>query len=376
MRKISSFLVFLVAVGLVFGVLGCDNDSGTIHNNNTDVYAQYYEPAFRGNNNGTVDVINPTAHKMLLFRRGALLDSNIIGGVYPSDTATISFSDRTDFTVGSFEIIYAIKQSEYEVNKGNSNIDYSAMVTYRNTSRFRIQLQSKYDGNYIFQCFNRSEDWPMEIRKNTPDGDKIAFLARREAYYRVNAFTTDPFVAFPVWIAYNSITRAITTFIPQGSDLEGGVQTIQPQTPVNMEDYYFPSGGTSTINFNVDIPFATITVTNTASGSAQSAIFRNGGSRYIPQNNIQVIGAGRDAAFEIRSNGSPLNLNLALGSMQEYEIPVRFQDTPSTLPTLENGWFYTVSLIFNGGSQNDPNNYTAWLVKEQAINQSQFLSAN
>jgi hypothetical protein len=63
--------------------------------------------------------------------------------------------------------------------------------------------------------------------------------------------------------------------------------------------------------------------------------------------------------------------------MQEIEIPVRFQVSPAELPTIDNGWFYTVSLIFIGGNQNDPYNYTAWLVKnETPINQSQFLSAN
>ena len=366
--------MFLLAFGLVLGVIGCDDGNDK---NTGDKYAKYYKSTFRGNNNGTVDVINPTKYKMLLFRRGALLDSNIIGGVHPSDTAQVNFSDRSDFTVGGYEIIYAIKQSEYESKKGNAEIDYSAMITYRGNYRFRITLQSRYDGNYVFQCFNRSEDWPMEIRKNTPDGDKIAFLARREAYYKVYATSTDPFTATPVWIAYNSITRAITTFIPQGGDLEGGVQTIQPQTQSNMEDYYFPSGGTSTINFEVDIPFATIAITNNCTGSAQSAYFRNGGTRYTPESNIQLIGAGRRAAFEINSDGTGLNLNLALGTMQEYMVPVRFEDNPSVLPVIENGWYYTVALNFKiGGNVNNPNDYTAWLVKAQKINKSQFLSAN
>jgi len=370
----------MVVLALIFGVLlgGCDGDSdNNNNNNNTDAYAQYYDPTFRGNNNGTVEVINPTNHKMLLFRRGALLDSNIIGGVHPSDTAQVSFSDRSDFIVGGYEIIYAIKQSEYESKKGNSEIDYSAMITYRNNSRFRITLQSRYDGNYVFQCFNRSEDWPMEIRKNSPDGDKIAFLARREAYYKVYATSTDIFVGHPVWVAYNSITRAITTFTPAGNDLLGGVQSIQPQTQTNMEDYYFPSGGTATINFEVDIPFATIAVTNNCTLSSQSAVFRNGGTRYTPESNIQLIGAGRRAPFEIRSDGTGLNLNLALGSMQSIIIPVREQSNPSVNPIIENGWYYTVALNFvTGGDENNPNDYSAWLVKEQAISKTQFLTAN
>ncbi|MCL2186429.1 MAG: hypothetical protein FWB86_11355 [Treponema sp.] len=367
----------IVILALVFGVLLVGCDDGKNDNNNNDTYSQYYDPTFRGNNNGTVEVINPTSHKMLLFRRGALLDSNIIGGVHPSDTAQVSFSDRSDFTVGGYEIIYAIKQSEYESKKGNSEIDYSAMITYRNNSRFRITLKSRYDGNYVFQCFNRSEDWPMEIRKNGPDGEKIAFLARREAYHKVYATSTELFVAHPVWVAYNQITRAITTFTPEGEDINGGVQNIQPQSSATMADYYFPSGGTATINFDVDIPFATIAITNNCTMSAQSVVFRNGGTRYTPESNIQLIDAGRRAAFETRSDGTGLNLNLALGSMQSIVIPVRFEDDPSVFPVIENGWYYTVALNFKPDSDaNNPNSYTAWLVKEQSISKTQFLSAN
>ena len=145
-----------------------------------------------------------------------------------------------------------------------------------------------------------------------------------------------------------------------------------------MRDYYFPSGGTATINFDVDIPFATIAVTNNCTGSAQSALFRNGGSRYTSEGNIELIDAGYREVFEINSNGTGLNLNLALGSMQEYVVPVRFEDDPGVLPVIENGWYYNVALNFKtGGNANNPNDYTAWLVKNpDPISKTQFLTAN
>jgi hypothetical protein len=369
MKKLIKMSMLLMVLGFV----GCNNDPDGNGGDNSSL-AKYYDPSFRGNGSGTVTVINPTDHDMLLFRRGALIDGSIIGGVKAGKTALLSFSSESDFTVGGFEVLYAIKQSEYTAAKANSKIDYSVMVTYRNNDQFRVTIQSRYDGNYSYICFNRSDDWPMEIRKNTPDGEKIAFLARREGYYRAYASTTDPFIAYPVWIAYNSYSRMITTFTPTGG-LSDGPQTIQPQQ--DAEDYYFPSGGQTTIKFDIELPFASIAVTNNAPLSSQSAYFRNGGSRYTPESNIQLIGSGRRASFEVRSDGTGINLNLALGTMQTIIVPVREENKPSDLPVLENGWYYTVSLRFkDGGDPDDPNDYTAWLVKQQQINQSQFLSAN
>ncbi|MCL2764008.1 MAG: hypothetical protein FWD40_01850 [Treponema sp.] len=371
MRKLSGFLVFLLIIAFVFGIIGCDDDpSGS---NPVDEFAQYYAPTFRANNNGTVDVINPTQHNMLLFRRGALINSSILGGVRAGGTAQINFSDNNDFIVGGYEIIYAIKQSEYETARGNSNIDYSAMVTYRNNSRFRITLQSRYDGNFEYILFNRSTDWPMELRKNSIDGEKIAFLARGEGYHRVYSGTSEPFIGYPAWIAYNNLTRAITTFVPTGS-LAFGPQTIQPKT--TPDDFYFPSGGITTINFDVEIPFATIVVTNNAPLSSQSGYFRNAGNRYTPQSSYPLITSGSVESFEIRSTGASMNLNIALGIMQDIIVPVREESNPSIQPTIENGWYYTVELNFKAsGDPDDVNDYTAWLVKAQQINPTQFVTA-
>ena len=364
-------ILFLLVLVSVFVIIGCNNNPD---DNNTDPYSHYFEATFRNNVSGTVSVINPTDYDMLLFRRGALVESSIIGGVRAGKTAQITFSNEPDFTVGGFEILYAIKKSEYATAKANSRIDYSVMVTYRNNDQFRVTIQSRYDGNYSYVCFNRSDDWPMEIRKNTPDGDKIAFLAKKEGYYRSYANTTEPFIAYPVWIAYNSQTKMISTFTPTGG-LSDGPQTIQPQQ--DAEDYYFPSGGTTTITFDIELPFAAIAVTNNTTMSSQSAYFRNGNTRYTPESNIQLIGSGRRASFEIRSDGTEMNLNLALGTMQDIIVPVREESNPSAYPILVNGWYYTVSLRFkDGGDPDNVNDYTAWIVKDREINQSQFLSAN
>jgi len=368
MRKLVKISMLVLIIGLILGLTGC-KDEGSGGN---DEYAKYYEPTYRGNNNGSVEVINPTQHDMLLFKNKNLLDSNIVGGVRNGETAQINFSDEKDYVVGGYKILYAVKQSEYETAKGNSNVDYTAMVTFRNGDQFRITLMSRYDGNYQFTAFNRNTDYPMELRKNTPDGEKIAFLARGETWYRIKTAGSQLFTVYPVWIAYNNQSKSIVSFCPKDDILS--VQTIQPVLPEqdNVPNY-FPGGGTTTITFEIDLPFATVQVQNNTS---LLAVFRIGNAINTPQSGYQGIRSGRLETYEIMSEGTGLNFNLAIGPTQNLIIPVRYQDKPTENPTIENGWIYAVELnLRGGGDATVASDYTAWLVKGSQINQSQFLTA-
>jgi len=367
MKNLQKLCVLVLIVGLVFGLVGCpepDKGGGD--------YAKYYEPTYRGNNNGSVEVINPTQYDMLLFKNKNLINSNIVGGVRNGETANINFSDEKDYTTGGYKIIYAVKQSEYEKAKGNSNVDYTAMITYRNGSQFRITIISRYDGNYQFTAFNRSTDYPMELRKNSPDGEKIAFLAIGENWHKVKTTSSDLFTAYPVWIAYNTASKSIVPFCPKDDILS--VQTVQPVQP--QEDnvpLYFPGGGTTTITFDIDFPFAIIQVQNNAS---LLAVFRVANAIKTPQSGYQGIRSGIPETYEIRSQGTGLDLNLAIGPTQNLKIPVRDQANPTENPTLENGWIYTVQLNLKaGGDATIVTDYTAWLVKGSQINQNQILIA-
>lgn len=368
MKNLTKLWALLLVVGLLFTFTNCKEPEPE----DEDVYAQYYEPTYRGNNNGSVEVINPTQHDMLLFKNKNLINGNIVGGIRNGETARINFSDESDYAVGGYKIIYAVKQSEYEKAKGNSNIDYTAMVTYRNGSQFRITLMSRYDGNYQFTAFNRNTDYPMELRKNTPDGEKIAFLAKGETWYKVRTAGTELFTAYPVWIAYNTTSKSIVSFCPKDDILS--VQTIQPVLPEeDTVPNYFPGGGTNTITFDIDLPFATIQVQN---NSSLLAVFRIANGIKTPQSGYQGIRSGIQETYEIRYEGTPLDLNLAIGPMQNLKVPVRFEDAPAVNPTIDNGWIYTVELkLRDGGDPAEVNDYTAWLVKGSQINQSQFLTA-
>ena len=373
MKKMMRLPALLLAVALVLGLAGCPDDKGGDDPKDGDEFAKYYEPSYRGNVNGSVEVINPTQYDMLLFKNKTLIDNNIVGGVRNGETGRINFSDEKDYTVGGFKILYAVKQSEYKTAKGNSNVDYTAMVTYRNGSEFRITLISRYDGNYQFTSFNRNTDWPMELRKNTPEGEKIAFLAKGETWYKIKTTSTDLFTVYPVWIAFNTVSKAIVPFCPKDDILS--VQTIQTVPPEKDDvPYYFPGGGTSTIKFDIDFSFATVQVQNNAS---LVAVFRHALAIQTPQSNFQGIRSGKLETYDIRSQGIGLDLNLAIGPMQNLRIPVRFQATPNENPVIENGWIYNVELNLKSGAAGDNvTDYTAWLVKGTQINQNQLLIAD
>jgi hypothetical protein len=376
MKNFTKFWVFLLVVGLLFIITNCkepdDKDEGEGEDVTVDIYAQYYEGAYRDNKNGSVEVINPTKHDMLLFKNNKLIDDNILSGVRNGDTAQINFSDERDYIVGGYKIIYAVKQSEYEKAKGDSKVDYTAMVTYRNGSPFSITLISRYDGNYQFTSFNRNTDWPMELRKNTYEGEKIAFLAKGETFYEVKTADTKLFTVYPVWIAYNNVSKSIVSFCPKDDILS--VQLVQPVLPEeDNAPLYFPGGGTSTITFEIDLPFATVQVQNNTS---LITVFRVANGIKTPQSNYQGIRSGTKETYEIRSEGVGLDLNLAVGPMQNLKILVRDEDDPTIEPVIENGWIYTVNLkLKDGGDPTVVTDYTAWLVKGSQINQKQFLTA-
>jgi hypothetical protein len=359
----------LLIVSLCFYFISCDNDNDT----NINGFDEYYDQNYRENINGTIEVINSTNHDMLLFPKGVLIKNNIVGGIRAGKTTQINFASESDFLSGGYKIIYAVKQSEFEKEKENSSIDYTGVITYRDGARFRITIQSRFDGNYQFTASNRNPYYSLELRKNSYDGEKIAFLLPGELYHIIRTTSNTPFAVYPVWVAFNSLTKSIMTFSLAGYSQ---VQIIQPNIASEDYDYvhyYFPTDENVNIDFEIEIPFALVKVTNNTN---LSAVLRNGGAQYVSQNNFEYITGAATESYYITSNSTYLNLNLQLiGTLPNIIVPVRFEDAPGELPLLENGWVYTVLLNLRvGGDLLNEDDYSAWLVKVSQINQRDFLS--
>jgi len=236
-KKLIEGIVVLLVFG--FSLIGCDNTSNNGNENNENEYDKYYKKSFRDNENGSIVITNPTKHDMLIFNNFNLNENNIIGGIRSEDTVNISFNDESDFESGGYKIIYAVKQSEYEKDKVMSDIDFTAMIPYQKGVTFNVTLYSILEGDYQFTVSNRNINYPMELRKYSPEGDRIAFLTSGESHHKVRTTSSEPFSAFPVWIVYNNITKSIISFTPDDS-----MQVITPVLPANDNSvYFFPAGG-------------------------------------------------------------------------------------------------------------------------------------
>jgi hypothetical protein len=370
MKKLLKISVLLLAMGLVFGLVGCDDPE----NEGGGDYDQYYDGSFKNNRNGTTEVVNNTSSDMLLFTGEVISKNYIVGGVKAGTTNTLNFSNETDYQVGGYKLLRAVKQREFEAAGDQSRVDHSALVVYGEGRKFRVDIRSTTDGDYHYTVYNRSRDYGLELRRNAPEGEKVAYLTKGEVRREIKSSTINELTLYPVWVAFNNQTKSIVTFTPSGplSALD-----VQPKRENDEESpYYFPADGTSTnIVFpDVQLPFATIQVRNNGSLTAN---FRVANTIRTPESGYTGISSGSRESYEIRSSGEGLNLNLAMAQGQ-IVVPVRFEDTPNEVTvTIENGYVYTVALnLVPNGDPGEQSDYRAWLVKGDAINTQDLLVSN
>ena len=234
MKNFVTYSILVLAACMVLFFTGCDNDTGE----NSNIYDMYYKGDFRDNRNGSVEVANNTVHDMLLFSGSVLSTNYIVGGVRASSTNTVNFSTETDYTAGGYKVLQAVKQSEFDVHKEASAVDWKALVTYGEGRRFRANIVSTNDGDYQYRVSNRSNSYFLELRKDSPDGEKVVFLDRGEINKVVRCADSNVLTLYPVWLTYNNVTRSVVTFTPAGFQY----QDVQPRLLADAV-YYFPATG-------------------------------------------------------------------------------------------------------------------------------------
>jgi len=367
MRILKKISVLLLAAGLVFGLTGCPNGNGG--SSGGDDFARYFEGSFRNNRTGSTEIVNVTNHDMLLFVGEVIIRANIIGGVRAGARANINFSGETDYTVGGFRLVRAVRRSEFEEFGANSRADHSAMVTFGEGRRFTTNITSTTDGDFQYVVNNRNRDFGLELRQNSPDGQVVAFLTRGELRRVIQTSSQDPITLFPVWVGFNRQTSSIVTFAPTGP-LDA--QETQPlRVTDNPTPLYFPRGGTTIIDFPISLPFATIRVQNNVVGMMMT--FRNAGTQLRAESGFVGINSGRWESFEILPPAIPgtLNLNLIYGAGGAFEVPVRFPGETG-MPGILTGYFYTIE-VNQTGILGEPGGVTATLRRVGPIDTSQLV---
>jgi len=328
--------------GLSAGTLTIDTELPEINWNN--------EP------NGTLTVINNALKDMVIFRGQTPSFNYILGGIRAStNSKTFDISDDVDdFNVGGYMVLRGITLDELSANKDNlskAKIEFSAMATYGQDKTFRVEINPSYTGDYAYRVSNLGRIG-IELRKDSPTGEKIGYLPALATNILLYADSTDGFSVYPVYVYYSKSTGQLTTL--KSTLFETINVSPQLATGTQIQAYSIPAQGTywSSITATLSSPVAYVTVTNNV--AIQSGRVTIGAiGRLVSQNGYDTIGTGQTLTYEIQSSVSGTEQEIVLTYYnQALQIPVKDNDNK---PVLKNGYDYTITI---SGSGQTPNGYT------------------
>ncbi|MDR0472672.1 MAG: hypothetical protein LBH43_03230 [Treponema sp.] len=356
MKKMLKFSALVLAAWLILGFAGCDDGSGG--NTGEDNINWSNEPS------GTLNVTNNTSKDMVLFIGQTPATNNIIGGVRAGVSKDFDISSHvSDFQIGGFVVLRGIAKDEYNANKSNltrARIEYSAMATYGQNKKFRTEISPSYMGDYAYRVTNIGPIG-MELRKDSPDGEKIGYLPNLASNMLLYADSTDGFSIYPVYVYYTKSNGQVTTLKPT-SMFETVSVSPRAATGGAIQSYTFPADDNATwenIKETLTSPVAYVTVTNNVSNQSGRVTIA-GTNRIKSQNGFDSIGSGEMLTYEIESTvaGAPKNLVLSFYN-GVLNLPVRFTGE-DTSPVLKNGYDYTVSV---SGSGQNASGYTVTITE-------------
>jgi hypothetical protein len=90
-----------------------------------------------------------------------------------------------------------ISLAEYDANKSNlanAKVEYSAMATYGQGKKFRAEISPAYTGDFYYKVTNGGRIG-MELRKDSPDGEKIGYLPALATNYALYSNTSNDMTA-------------------------------------------------------------------------------------------------------------------------------------------------------------------------------------
>jgi len=330
-----------------------------------------------GDNGGTLELVNGSNKDMILFLGQVPSQSDIIGGVRAGVTRKIDISKHVDdFNVGGYAVLRGISKEEYDKNvldlsNSKVKIEFTGMVTYKAGTVYRYNIDLRYIGDNGFRVVNRGKIG-MELRKDSPDGEKVAYLPAFQQNSMVYTQTTSSMTLFPVYVYFNKSTGEVTTL--KSDDLFQSIQVApRPLAPGSddIQTYYLPNDATLTwqqIVGTLKQPCAYVTVVNNISN--QSGYVTNAVSRRLTsQDGYDAIGSGENRVFEVKSSEEGAGVALTIvyygGNIM---VPV-LKEGETDPPIIKNGYNYTVTVSYsptsNSGSNPlaNPANYKARIVE-------------
>jgi len=360
MKNKSPLALLLLAATSMSMFLGCGKHS--------DPYV-FDGVNWDGSNAGTLELINGSNKDMVLFIGQTPAPSNLLGGVRAGATITHDISPHVrDFSVGGYAILRGVSKEEWDKNPldpSKARIEFTAMVTYRAGTKYRYNIDLRFIGDNAVRVHNKGRIG-IELRKDSPNGEKVAYLPALATNQLLYTETTDGVTLFPVFVFFNKSTGEVSTLSAQShfESVTVAPRPLNPPSNSNIQNAYFPA---EAFDWNEMVKklkqsAAYITVVNNIMG--QAGYVTNAMSRrLISQNGYDAIGSGEKLTYELESTDDGMAFQLIVNFYTgNIPIPV-LKEGEVTPPIIRNGYNYSVSVFFLGGDVRDPANYKATIVE-------------
>ena len=314
--------------------------------------------------NGTLTIINNTSKDVVIFKGQTPSFSNNLGGVKALTSKIFNIEDDVDdFGVGGYLILRGMNKDEYDKNKNDLNkakIEFSAMATYGQGKKYRTEINPSWTGEYYARVTNGGKIG-IELRLNSPDGEKVAFLPSLAVDYKIYFENSDNRTLFPVYVYYSKINNSVNTIKPTSlfDTVSFGPRPVTDSTVITSRLPADESVTWEQIANSIVFPVAFITCTNNVSN--QSTFFKNASLTHKAQNGYDSINSGETLVFEIASTdaGQAKNLNFSFyGGI--LTIPVK--DSNGNTPIIKNSYNYSINLNYKGGNIQQATSYEAIII--------------
>jgi predicted small secreted protein len=375
----KKLLLKVAAMAALFTIAGCGTHDGA----EDDV-------KWSDDNGGTLEVVNGSSKDIVVFHGQYLTESGLMGGVKAGTTKLFDVSKFPDFEAGGYVILKGMSRDQYNINRYNlseARVEFRSMATYRRGTKYRIQIDLN-GGENGFKV-NNVANIGVELRRNSPDGEKVTYLGPNEVNNIIYTSSTNSIRLFPVYVYYNSATGEISTL--KTADIYNTINVIpRPLAGANsMQVYTVPDNTQATwddIRKTVKFPYAYIKVRNSMTNQEAAFLSRGGTDYLFSQNGYDAIGSGETLMYEIEGSDmeggieTALNINIynfripiLVAEEIEEEIDVEKEIDGETVivkevvknkqlsnPKLKNGYDYEVVVK---GQGRDPSGYEATIVE-------------
>jgi hypothetical protein len=284
----------------------------------------------------------------------------------------------SDFSTGGYMVLRGVSLEQYEENKSNlaqAKIDFSAMATYKAGEKYRLDINPSYMGDFGFMINNNSP-LGIELRKNSSQGEKVAYLPANQQKQYVYTGTSTAITLFPVYVYFNKSTGEVTTIASK--DIYETIEAT-PRPLANASSIYtytapVDNQAWNTIIGNLTVPYAYITVQNNL---PRACLFTIGGyNNQFSKNGYDAIGVGERSVFEIEATDAGIQINFVINAYGgDILVPVRYEGDPNIVPTIKNAFDYDVSIVFLGGDNRKSESYSATIIERNKRDLSEMIES-